>query len=74
MADEQVPFRVQAMIELFDQTFLLGLIEINHDVPAENNVVTPRQEVRLQIVKIKLDEALQRRFHDILVGEPVEIA
>src|SRR5216683_1783940 len=32
MSDEQVPFGIQAVIELIDQTFLFGFIEIDHDI------------------------------------------
>src|SRR5882672_1370288 len=43
MADKQIAAWVQAAIKLFDQPFLLGLVEIHHDVAAENHIVALRQ-------------------------------
>ena len=36
MTDEQISLGIQAAVELFDKAFLLGLVEINHHVAAEN--------------------------------------
>src|SRR6266481_71367 len=55
------------MPKLFDQAFLLGFVEINHDVAAQNNVVAARQEFRFQVVKVEGDELFQLRLDLVLV-------
>ena len=59
VTDKQVAAGIQAMPELVDQALLLGFVEINHDVAAENDVVAAGQEFGLQIVKIELHQFFQ---------------
>src|ERR1700733_2465543 len=71
---KQISFRLYAAMEFVNQTLLLRLVEINHHVAAENRIVSLRQIFRLQIVKVELHQALQRRFHRIFVAHLVEVA
>src|SRR5271156_1136892 len=71
---KQIAFRIQAAMKFFNQTLLFRLVEINHHVAAENRVVALRQVFRLQIVKVELHQALQRRLHRVLIAHLVEVA
>src|SRR5205823_5154882 len=59
---------------LFDQPFLLWLIEIHHDVPAKDDVVLLRQEFRLQIVKVEMNNFLDALLDGIPLSDFVEVA
>ena len=61
VADEEIALGIQAAMELVDEPLLLRLVEIDHHVAAENDVVALRQIFRFQIVKIELHEILERR-------------
>jgi hypothetical protein len=54
MADKEIAGGIQAVPELLDQALLLGLIEVDHDVAAKNDVVAPGQEFGFEIVKVEL--------------------
>src|SRR5580658_3009185 len=71
---KQITFRIQAAMEFINQTLLLRLVEIDHHIAAENRIITLRQIFGLQIVKVELHQALQRRLHRIFVADLVEIA
>ena len=58
MADEEISIGIQAAIELFDEPLLLGLVEIDHHVAAEDEVVALGQELGLQVVEVELDHLL----------------
>src|SRR6266436_990633 len=62
------------MPKLFDQALLLGFVEINHDVAAQNNVVAARQKLGLQVMKIEGDELFQLRLDFVLIASFFEIA
>ena len=72
--DEEIAIGIQAVPELFDETLLLGFVEIDHDVAAEDEVVALRQKFGLQIVKVELDQFLELRLDGVVVGRLVEIA
>src|SRR5579872_7213807 len=55
MPNEQITTRIKAAVKFFDETFLLGLIEIHHYVAAENNVVALRQVFSFQVVEVEMD-------------------
>src|SRR5258708_7336709 len=56
-----------------DQALLLGFIEINHDIAAQNHVVAPWQEFRLQVVKVKLHQLFELWLDRIFLGGFFEI-
>ena len=58
MAHEQISVGIQAAVELLHQPFLLGFVEIDHHVAAEDDVVALRQEFGLQVMKVEVDEFL----------------
>src|SRR5262249_45638643 len=74
MADEEISACVQTVIELVDETFLFGLVEIDHDVPAEDDVVAARKEFGFQIMEVELDEFLQLWLYGVLIAGLFEIA
>src|SRR2546425_11162448 len=74
MPDEEEPGGIQTVPELFNQALLLGFVKIDHDVAAENNVVAARQELGLEVVKIKLDECFEGWPDRILGSRLFEIA
>src|SRR5260370_33224819 len=73
MSNKQVSGGIQAVPKLFNQALLFGIVEINHDVAAEDNVVAARQELRFQVVKVELHECLQLRLDGVLVTRFFEI-
>src|SRR5437879_2944687 len=73
MADEEIARRIQAVPEFFNQTLLLGFVEIDHDVAAKDDVVAARQEFRFQVVKVELDEFLELRLDGVLGAGLFEI-
>ena len=74
MAHEQVALRIQAAVELFDQPLLLGFVEIHHDVAAEDHIVALRQVFGFQVVKVEVDQFLQRLLDRVAVAGLVEVA
>src|SRR5262249_50057469 len=74
MADEEISACVQTVIELVDETFLFGLVEIDHDVPAEDDVVAARKEFGFPIMEVELDELLQLWASGVLIPALFEIA
>ncbi len=74
MSDEEIARGVQAMPELLDQAFLLGFIEIDHHVAAEDDVVAAGQELGFEVVKVKLHKFFQLRLDGVLAGGLFEIA
>ncbi len=68
VADKQVSAGIQAMPELFDQALLLGFVEIDHHVAAEDDVVAARQEFGLQVVEVELDQVLELWLDGVLVA------
>ena len=74
VAHEKIAFRIQAAMEFVDQALLLRLVEIDHDIAAENHVVALRQKFRFQIVKVELNQILQRGLDCIFVADLVEVA
>src|SRR6266566_5164550 len=73
MPNKEISGGIQAVPKLFNQTLLLGFVEINHHVTAEYNVVAARQELGLQVVKVELHEFFQLWLDGILVGRFLEI-
>ena len=69
VADEEEAAGIQAVPELFDQALLLGFVEIDHDVAAENDVVASREEFGFEIVKVELDEFFELRLDGIFVAD-----
>src|SRR5439155_6409973 len=65
---------IQTVPKLFDQALLLGFVEINHDIAAEDDVVTARQELRFQVVKVELHEFLYLRLDLVFIASLFEIA
>src|SRR5258705_14018304 len=74
MPNKEVSSGIQAVPKLFNQALLLGFIEINHDVAAEDNVITARQELGFQVVKVELDEFLELGLDLVLITGFFEIA
>src|ERR1700726_1419691 len=62
------------MPKLFDQALLFGLVKIDHDVAAQNNVVAARQELRFEIVEVELDKLLELRLDGVFVTGLLKIA
>src|SRR5436853_7914680 len=73
MPNKEISGGIQAVPKLFNQALLLGFVEINHYVTAEDNVVAARQELGLQVVKVELHEFFQLWLDGILVGRFFEI-
>jgi len=53
---------------------LLGFVEINHYVAAEDDVVPLRQEFRFQIMEVEMNELLDRFLDRLAFVDLVEIA
>ena len=68
MPNKKISSRIQAVPKLFDQTLLFGFVEINHDIAAQDDVVTARQELGFQIVKIELHEFFELRLDLVLIA------
>ena len=66
MADENKSAGIQAAIKLLDQTLLLGLIEIHHDVAAKDDVVEFGQELGLQVMKVKVHQFADALFERVV--------
>src|SRR5256885_12456278 len=73
MPNKEISGGIQAVPKLFNQALLLGFVEINHHVTAEDNVVAARQELGLQVVKVELHEFFQLWLDGILVCRFLEI-
>ncbi len=56
-------------MEFVDQALLLRGVEIDHHIAAEDHVVSPRQKLGFQIVKVELHQISERRLHHVLVRE-----
>src|SRR5947209_4209064 len=74
MTDKEVASGIQAVPELLDQALLLGFIEVDHDVAAEDDVVATWQEFGLEIVKVELDQLFERGLGGVFVSRFLEIA
>ena len=74
MSHEQVAARIQATVKFLDQTLLLSLIEIHHDVAAENNIIALREIFRFQIMEVEMDQFLKGLLDGITVANFVEMA
>src|SRR5271169_1716068 len=68
MAHKKVSGWIQAVPKLFDQALLLGFVEINHHVAAEDDVIAARQEFGFQVVEVELDEFSQLRLDLVLIA------
>src|SRR5205814_8118285 len=73
MPNKEISGGIQAVPKLFNQALLLGFVEINHHVTAEDYVAAARQELGLQVVKVELHEFFQLWLDSILVGRFLEI-
>src|SRR5581483_2930664 len=73
MPDEEIAIGIETAVKLFQQALLLGFVEIDHDVAAEDDVVALRQEVRLEVVKVELNDFADSFFHGVVVAGLVEI-
>jgi len=58
MADEEITGWIETVIKLFDEALLLGFVEIDHDVAAENDVVAAGEKFGFEIVEVELNEFL----------------
>src|SRR5215831_21003421 len=65
MSNQQIPFWIQAAIKLFNESLLLRLVEINHYVAAEDDVISLGQEFRLEVVEVKMNSS----FRDFLISD-----
>src|SRR5207247_10601289 len=74
MHNKKISSRIQAVPKLFDQTLLFVFVEINHDIAAQDDVVTARQELGFQIVKIELHEFFELRLDLVLIAGFFKIA
>src|SRR5204863_9252309 len=73
MPNKEVSAGIQTVPKLFDQALLLGFVEINHDIATEDDVVTARQELRFQVVKVELHEFLYLRLDLVFIARVFEI-
>src|SRR5207237_1412721 len=74
VAHKEITLGIKTAIELVDQALLLGFIEVDHYVAAENHVVALRQELGLEIVKVEVNELLHTLLQHVTVAELVEVA
>src|SRR6202007_583126 len=74
MADKEITAGIQTMPELVDQPLLLRLVEVDHHVSAQNNVVASRQKFGFEIVKVELDEVFELLVDAIFVVGLFEIS
>src|SRR6516225_882718 len=74
MADKEVAAGIETVPDLVDQALLFRLIEIDHHVAAENDVVAPGKKFGLQIVKVELHKLFELPLDRILVVGFFEVA
>ena len=73
MTHQQISTGSKTAIELVNQSSLLRLVEIHHDIAAENYVVALRQKFGLQIVEVEMYQLLYRFFNRVAFTDFVEI-
>ena len=73
VSNEQISIWVQATPELLDKTLLFGFVEVDHDVAAEDDVISLRQELGLEIVEVEMNEFLDRFLDRVSVVHFVEV-
>ncbi len=71
--NEEITVGIQATIELIDQPLLFCLVEIDHHVAAEDEVIALRQELSFQVMEVELDQFPHIFFDLVNFADLVEV-
>src|SRR3989337_2543057 len=73
MSQEEIPSVGKALVELFNESFLLIPVKIDHHVPAEYRVQSDQSVIMLEIVVIKDHEFFHMRLYPIVAFHLIKV-